>query len=419
MRRQQGIKITKGIHDTILSIEFLNQFRLSERYFTRKRKLTFVNLVVFILNFLSKSTQAELNQFFDFMTIKERISQQAFSKARQKISPEAFKYLYELTVIGVREDEESMRGNGYRLFAIDSTEVHLEPTKELIEVYGQKKHNQNCKARVSILCDVNEGMIIDAQMDSYAVGERVLAKRHLEVFEAYKRKKDLIIFDRGYPSKELIAMLSEKKIKFLMRVQKSFSQLIDESTQEDYYMDLSYQKKTYKVRIIKLKLPSNEIEVLVTNVGRNQFKKSEFMELYFKRWPIETKYNTIKNKLKLENFSGRTLISVQQDFYATMFLSNLVAISKVIADESIREMNREKDLKYNYQVNESMLIGHLKNRLVKCLLEKNDSKREQLLNEIIEDAIHSRVPIRPGRSFKRKNIDKKKRSIKRPLKSNL
>ena len=54
-----------------------------------------------------------------------------------------------------------------------------------------------------------------------------------------------------------------------------------------------------------------------------------------------------------------------------------------------------------------MLIGHLKNRLVKCLLEKNDSKREQLLNEIIEDAIHSRVPIRPGRSFKRKNIDKK------------
>ena len=214
-------------------------------------------------------------------------------------------------------------------------------------------------------------------------------------------------------------MLSDQKIKFLMRVQKSFSQLIDESTQEDYYMDLSYQKKTYKVRIIKLKLPSNEIEVLVTNVGRNQFKKSEFMELYFKRWPIETKYNTIKNKLKLENFSGRTLISVQQDFYATMFLSNLVAISKVIADESIREMNREKDLKYNYQVNESMLIGHLKNRLVKCLLEKNDSKREQLLNEIIEDAIHSRVPIRPGRSFKRKNIDKKKRSIKRPLKSNL
>ena len=196
-------------------------------------------------------------------------------------------------------------------------------------------HINSCKARVSILCDVNEGMIIDAQMDSFAVGERVLAKRHLEVFEAYRRKKDLIIFDRGYPSKELIAMLSEKKMKFLMRVQKSFSQLIDESTQEDYDLELSHQKKTYKVRIVKLELPTGETEVLVTNVGRNQLKKSEFRELYFKRWPIETKYNTLKNKLKLENFSGRTFISVQQDFYATMFLSNLVAISRVITDESI------------------------------------------------------------------------------------
>lgn len=129
MRRQQGIKIIKEIHDTILSIEFLNQFRRSERYFTRKRKLTFVNLVAFILNFLSKSTQAELNQFFDFMTIKERISQQAFSKARQKISPEAFKHLFELTVKGVMEDEESVRFKGDRLFAIDSIEVHLELTR--------------------------------------------------------------------------------------------------------------------------------------------------------------------------------------------------------------------------------------------------------------------------------------------------
>ncbi len=121
---------------------------------------------------------------------------------KELIEVYGFKHLFELTVKGVMEDEESVRFKGYRLFAIDSTEIHLEPTKELIEVYGQKKHNQNCKARVSILCDVNEGMIIDAQMDSYAVGERVLAKRHLEVFEAYKRKKDLIIFDRGYPSNE-------------------------------------------------------------------------------------------------------------------------------------------------------------------------------------------------------------------------
>lgn len=45
-----------------------------------------------------------------------------------------------------------------------------------------------------------------------------------------------------------------------------------------------------------------------------------------------------------------------------------MAISKVIADEVIQEMNGEQNLKYDYQVNESMWISHLKNDLVKCLL---------------------------------------------------
>ena len=130
---------------------------------------------------------------------------------------------------------------------------------------------------------------------------------------------------------------------------------------------------------------------------------------------FRSRVTTIKNKLKLENFSGRTLISVQQDFYVPMFLANLVAISK----ESIREMKRDKALKYDDQVNESRLISYLKNRSVKRLLEKNKGKQEQLLHDIIEDVTQSRVPIRPRRSFERKNIDKKKRSIKRPLKSNL
>lgn len=127
----------------------------------RKRKLTFVNLIVFITNFLSKSTQTELNHFFDFMTIKGRISQQFFSKAHQKISSEDFKYLFEITVKRVMKDVGSIPLKEYRLFAMNSTKVHLEPTKELIEVYSQKKHNQNCKARASILWDVNERMIIE------------------------------------------------------------------------------------------------------------------------------------------------------------------------------------------------------------------------------------------------------------------
>ncbi len=155
------------------------------------------------------------------------------------------------------------------------------------------------------------------------------------------------------PSKKLIAKRHDKKMKDLMRVQRRCYSLIDESTQEDFYLMLESQKKSYQVRVIKLELPTGETETLLTNLGRKSFKKSEFMALYFKRWPIETKYNTLKNKLEIENFSGRMLISVQQDFYATMYISNLVAITKIMTNEGIKKQTKDKELNYKYQTNES------------------------------------------------------------------
>ena len=76
---------------------------------------------------------------------------------------------------------------------------------------------------------------------------------------------------------------------------------------------------------------------MITNLDRNEFKTEEFQKLYHLRWGIETKYNTIKNKLCLEDFSGKTVISILQDFYATMYLANLVAAIKGETDEQISE----------------------------------------------------------------------------------
>ena len=419
MRKQHLMTIFTTIHDTIPSKAFLTTFRTSDRYFTRKRKMTFVGLITFITHFLSKSLQAELDHYFKQTGNESRISQQAFSKARQKIKPEAFKHLFEITVRGMMDDSQMTRFKGYRVFAIDGTELDLEPTKELVARYGQKKNNLNCKAKVSMLCEVHEGIIIDAQMEAYYTSERELALKHLEAFEAYHQKKDLIIFDRGYPSRKLIATLHDKEMKYLMRVQRSFYSLIDESTQEDFYLTMGYQKKSYKVRVVKLELPTRETETLLTNLGRKSFKKSEFMSLYFKRWPIETKYNTLKNKLEIENFSGRTLISVQQDFYATMYLSNLVAITKIMSDEEIKKQAKDKELKYKYQTNESRLISQLKDEMILCLLIEDPMKRSEVMERIIQAAARNKSPIRSERSFDRKDPEKRRRSIRRYRKKSL
>ena len=51
-----------------------------------------------------------------------------------------------------------------------------------------------------------------------------------------------------------------------------------------------------------------------------------FKKLYHLRWDIEESYKKDKHSLQLENYSGKTIIAIYQDFYANMLLENLTAI---------------------------------------------------------------------------------------------
>lgn len=61
------------------------------------------------------------------------------------------------------------------------------------------------------------------------------------------------------------------------------------------------------MRVIKFELESGTIETLVTNLFDETISLEDFKELYFKRWGTEVKYNEIKNKLQVQNFTGKRL----------------------------------------------------------------------------------------------------------------
>ena len=86
----EAILITVGLINYFI---FMCESRTKSSYFTRAKhcKMDFKSLILFQLNFVRKSIQLELDAFFQ--TIKgsdDRITKQAFSDARQKISPTAF-----------------------------------------------------------------------------------------------------------------------------------------------------------------------------------------------------------------------------------------------------------------------------------------------------------------------------------------
>jgi IS4 transposase len=51
-----------------------------------------------------------------------------------------------------------------------------------------------------------------------------------------------------------------------------------------------------------------------------------FAELYHRRWGIETDFRRLKQTLTLDNFSGRSVTAVKQDFHAAQLLKNLALL---------------------------------------------------------------------------------------------
>jgi len=257
-------RLIERARNKIQSDDFCEKHKASKKCFTRLRCMGFVAVMTLCLNFLRKSLQIEIDRYMELTDpeIEKPMSKQAFSKARHKISHEAFKELFEMTGQSIIEANAFGRYKGYRVFAVDGTELQLPKNEEISQKFRQTRGSFCPHARASILCDVVTGFTVHAGVDTTKTGERDLAMEHLEYFKAYKDAKDLVIFDRGYPSKTLIKYLDDGDLKYLMRLQKSFNAGIDNTHKNDFYVTIFGKK----IRVIKIVLETGEIETLITNL---------------------------------------------------------------------------------------------------------------------------------------------------------
>ena len=387
----------------INSREFLERSRIDDKCFTRKRKMGFTSIVCFVLNLLTRTLQIELDDFTDRVIGRtgSYVTKQAFSKARKNIKWQAFEELFQLGRNLVLNSPALKTYRGFRVLAVDGSELRMGRTPETERAFGKRSREavSRCRAQISMLTDVVNGFIIAADIDSIYTSERTLASRHFKEFEHLCTKNDILLFDRGYPSKGMLEKLSQMGCKYLMRVQKSSFKGSDAAQSDDCYIKIPFHGCLYNVRLVRLALPDGETEVLITNLGRRSFKKADFMELYGMRWGIETKYNTIKNKIMAEKFSGKTELSVRQEFFAALFLCNCAsAISLTVEDEIAL---KKQNCKYEYKPNNNLIIGYLKHRLPRILLSVLSERLVSLCKEVLCLALKQPVPVKPGRSFKR------------------
>jgi hypothetical protein len=81
------------------------------------------------------------------------------------------------------------------------------------------------------------------------------------------------------------------------------------------------------LRLIRIQLENGETEILITSLIDTETYPAEiFYDLYHHRWPVEEDYKVMKCRIEIENFTGKSVLSVYQDFHARIFSKNLTAM---------------------------------------------------------------------------------------------
>ena len=374
-----------------------------ENAFTRDRKLTAERVVSMIIEPAKQSLQTRLKDFGVKFMDGVYATKQAFSKQRQFVNPEHIREYYDETVEELVNSGELETFKGMHVVGIDGMRVACENTPDLIAEFGCSGSKKNaCTALTSVAYDLVERISYDCQIGSYSLSERTLLGKHLDKLASFEGEEFLIVADRGYPSYDLMGTLADGGFSFVLRLGENWSNIIsclNDINDKDFLFE--HEGKTYSIRALKIELSDGKYEYLATDLDRETLSLEEAKHIYSLRWNIETFYGFLKTELELENFSGKTVNAVKQEFYATMTIANICLCFINDADTVIAEQDSSKRV-YEHQANRRQCVGQIVPAFLECIFTDSKRKRDRLWKDVERYCQRFSEPIRPGRNPQRK-----------------
>jgi len=376
--------------------------------------------MLYLLNLRKHSNQVELDQFFtaihDNNEATQLVTKSAFFQARKQLSPTAFIELnHQLIDTIYHSGHQHETWKGFRLCAIDGSVIRLPPETDIADYFGVQKGRDgraDCPmGMASVYYDLLNHLAIDASINPKGTSERLCAQQHL----AYAGDNDLIIYDRGYNAFWLYTLHIQHHHAFCMRARTNKDLLVKDFiasnkneavvtfTPRKIAIGICQQKglpeTPIQLRLIRVEL-DNEVEVLITNLmDTDQYPAHIFKSLYHLRWGVEEHYKRLKQWVEIENFSGKSTLSVQQDFYAKIVAANLTALMALGAQQITAK--ETKHLKRNYQINFAQALSKMKHRIVHLVLHAH-SDMSLLIERTLRYISRTVEAVRKGRSSPRK-----------------
>lgn len=417
---ETNVKIIEELKEFISIIvqrpDVLKQFCNNESDFIRSRKLPFERIVLLIVKLCKKTLSVELEQFFEGINLQTSCSVSAFTQQRMKLNPEFYRVWNELLYCCYYHyySKEVKKWKGYRLIAADGSNVSLVKTPSLEKYFGgqSNQHGTFVQAKTFYCYDVLNELVIHSEIAPFRKGEVNMAYSLIDNLQ----DDMLMLYDRNFCSYKMVALhlWQEKEIKFVIRAKETHkvvsSFIKSGKTSEEVFLKptensikglhqsgyIVTKNTLLKVRLIRVDLDQT-VEVLMTNLWEiDGYLISEFKALYFKRWGVEINISRQKNILQLESFSGLKPISIEQDFYATIFVTNLFSILTKEAQNTIEATMIKR--KYPMKINGNKSFGKLKGNIISLFATQ---KPEIILEKLHQCFIRDPLPVRFNRSFPR------------------
>jgi len=350
--------------------------------------------MLFILQKTAKSIQRHLTEFLDALGGEApcgAVSPGAWTHARAKLKHTAFVELNAELVVPAAYtldgSKQVQRWRGHRLLGIDSSVLRLPNHPELfeqftpVEIFCEPGSTGKLypQARMSVLYDLLNRVALDGQLRPGHAGEVGLAIEQLDQAAV----GDLIVTDRGYTGYPYLSAATYMGLDFVARcstgsfapAQELFrlgragrsviTKLLAPVEQRAHLQDCG-RPLELTVRFISLRLPTGELEVLVTSLlDEEKYPTQDFLLVYGSRWHQETFYFLMKSRLDLENFSGQTAEAIRQDFHSTLLLCNLETIliepaQRILTDQSVAHQDPKA-------VNHAVAYHAIKHHLIELL----------------------------------------------------
>ena len=404
--------------------------------FTRLRKLSVLDIIYQMFDRKGCSQWSDIMNFYDDLNKKQMITETGFYLARKKFNPEALRVMSNEFIANFYDNnaDEMKKWKNHLVLSVDGSKIILPNTKENEAIFGRINAKPTSKdfdskpvsGLLSTLHDCLNDTFLDVKFGPCSSSEKYFASKHITTYCENFIDSAIFTLDRGYPSMRLVDQLINSKQYFVFRLPSSFLKAytnqikagedkvihitFDRESTNQYRDDIQFRQHlmntTYTLRFTKLIIGQDKddqdiVELLMSNLPEDEYSKDDLKELYHLRWTIETSYNRLKNRMKLENFSGYKSTLIYQDIYADIWLYNIISLEILYANDQVA-IEQKQEGEYILKRNFNKAIGIMKKLFIRALISMDEDTNDYALSVIKDNIAGNLVWIKKGRAYERK-----------------